>query len=400
MDTDLHSPILIAGAGIGGLTAALALRRHGFPVEVYERRPDKEIQLAGTGLTIWSNATTPLAWLGLGDDLVAAGDVIRRARNTTEKAKKIFETPIRRYTWPDAAPPVSLTRRDLVRVLMAACEGADVPVHLGRRCSGYEAADDGVALKLDDSEVVGGSLLVGADGIRSVILEQLRGTVPALYTGLSTYRGISDGDGGLEPGTVLLFKNCEQISGGAWHVGGGRVAWTVAQKVPPDGQDPPGATKQAALALLDGFAGPPRRLVELTPAEAVIRTDIWYHEWHQRWGEGPVTLLGDAAHAMPTVLGQGACQAIEDAVVLADALAAAADPVQGLRDYERRRLERVRWVRERILAIMNLPEIKNPVLLWGAYKVLRVAVHLTQGKMWRELQRPPELVAGRPALRV
>ena len=397
---ELSDPVLVAGAGIGGLTAALSLRRHGFPVEVYDRRAGREVQLGGTGLTIWSNATTALGGLGLADRLLAAGDPILRARSVSVHDKVIFATPIQRFTWPDSVPAVSISRADLVALLLEACETEGVAVHLGQRVSGYEQEPDGVVLRFEDGRSVRGSVLVGADGIRSAVLQQLHGSIPMLYTGLSTYRGISDDDGGIDAGTVHLFEDDRRrIGGGAWHVRGGRMAWTLSREAPAGEQEPAGTLKDRATGLARHFAGPPPRLIAGTPSDQVIRTDIFYHDWHEPWGDGRVTLLGDAAHALPTVLGQGACQAIEDAVVLADALAAAADPVAGLRDYERRRIDRVRWVRGKIEQIRNRPQVDNPVVLWVGYRLLRVVIALTQPKMWRELQRPPELTLPVPPAR-
>jgi 2-polyprenyl-6-methoxyphenol hydroxylase-like FAD-dependent oxidoreductase len=122
----------------------------------------------------------------------------------------------------------------------------------------------------------------------------------------------------------------------------------------------------------------------------VIRTDIFYHDWREGWGDGRVTLLGDAAHAMPTDLGQGACQAIEDAVVLAESIAGRDDPVAALRAYEERRIPRVRWVREQVMRLVRWPQINNRVVKWLVTKVVApVVIAVKQRTLWRELQRPP-----------
>ncbi|MFD0319165.1 FAD-dependent oxidoreductase [Streptomyces flavalbus] len=385
-------PVLIAGAGIGGLTAALALRRRGIPVAVYERRRAGEIVMAGSGLTIWSNATTALGTLGLADTLLALGEKVLGGVSVDARERPIYRMRTARHTWPGSVPSVSISRGDLIDLLMSACDSAGVPLHLNRRCVGYEQGPDGVVLKLDDGQAVQGSVLVGADGIRSAILAQLHGEPPQpLYTGRSTYRGISPTDQGLAPGTVYMFHHAPTgVGGGAWHVGGGRVAWTLSRVAEPGEREDQSVFKERALDLARPLPGLPSRLVTATPAPAVIRTDIFYHHWRERWGDGRVTLLGDAAHAMPTDLGQGACQAIEDAVVLADALAAHDDPVTALRVYEERRLPRVRWVREQVMRLVRWPQIDNRVLKWLVTKAVAPAViAVKQRSLWRELQRPP-----------
>ena len=117
-----QKPVLVVGAGIGGLTAALALARRGVPVEVYEQRAGRTIELAGTGMTIWSNATTALGTLGIGDEIIRAGEVITRVRNVNEKDELVFETDVDALRWEDSLPSVSIARGALVRVLLEACE--------------------------------------------------------------------------------------------------------------------------------------------------------------------------------------------------------------------------------------------------------------------------------------
>lgn len=385
-------PVLIAGAGIGGLTAALALARRGLPVAVYERRAERDIVMAGSGLTIWSNATTALGGLGLTAGLLARGREVRGGTSVNEHERVIYRMRTARHTWPESVPSVSISRGDLADLLLCACEDAGVPVRFGLACLGYEESADGVVLKLADGETAEGSALIGADGIRSAILAQLHGGLPEpVYTGRSTYRGISPTAEGLAEGQVHMFHHAgTRVGGGAWHVGGNRVAWTLSRAAPPGERDDPGTLKARAASLAAPLPGLPARLVAATPAEAVIRTDIFYHDWHEHWGEGRVTLLGDAAHAMPTDLGQGACQAVEDAVVLADELARHREPVPALRAYEQRRIPRVRWVREQVMRLVRWPQIDNPVLKWLITTLVApVVIAVGQRSLWRELQRPP-----------
>ncbi|HEY0700548.1 MAG TPA: FAD-dependent monooxygenase, partial [Micromonospora sp.] len=181
--------------------------------------------------------------------------------------------------------------------------------------------------------------------------------------------------------------------GGVYPVGNGRAAWTLSYVSPPGERDEPGQVRAHAEQIARVLPEVLRDRVSKTPDDAIIRTDVWYHEFRENWGEGPVTLLGDAAHAMPNDLGQGACQAIEDAAVLADALALAADPVSGLRDYERRRYERVRWVHAQSVTVATAPELKNPVTRWLMGKATRLYLAIAEKGMWRQMQQPPELVA-------
>lgn len=391
---ELTRPILVTGAGVGGLTAALALARHGFAVQVYERRDYDEISRnAGFGHTIWSNATTSLRTLGLGEELLARTELMQGFESRNSRQQVMFRMNTAESIWPGCAPTVGIGRGDLIGLLREACLDRGVTIHYGRRATGYEVVGDSVTLKLDDGSTAEGAALIGADGIRSTVLQQLHGRLPVVYTGRSTYRGIAPGTCGLKRGTVHLFSDPDsRYGGGAWLIGGDRVVWTLSCERAPGGDDPQGIPARAR-ELADVLGGPAPHFVRATPEETVSRIDVYYHEWLDRWGDGPVTLLGDAAHALPTDLGQGACMAIEDGVVLADCLATAADVPAGLREYERRRRERVFWVREQVLRVNRFKPIRNKALRWVVGRVAKVVVAANAPKMWRQVQRPPELTA-------
>ncbi|MCF6522533.1 FAD-dependent monooxygenase [Streptomyces sp. JJ36] len=386
--------VLVAGAGIGGLTAALAARRQGFPVTVFERRTSLRVETSGTGVTIWSNATTALSALGLRDRILRAGVPIRESRLVTERDVPVLHTPVQRYTAPGSTPGVTIARGALARVLTDACEDAGVRIRFSADITRHRVDGDRVTVRLDDGTEVRGGVLVGADGLRSRTAARLLGDTEPVYTGVTTYRGVSDTDCGVPPGTVHLFQGRHGVNGGAWHIGNGQVTWTVGHPAPPGGQDVPGRRRARILELVEGFQGPPQCLVRHTPEDRLLRTDLYYSNWYDKWGEGPVTLLGDAAHAVTTVLGQGACQAVEDAVVLGDELGAAPhDPVGALRSYEEARRERVRSVRETIFRVASAPRVDNRLLRPLFLRLTRYFATRNQEAMWRGLQQPPHLRA-------
>ncbi|WP_214317639.1 FAD-dependent oxidoreductase [Nonomuraea sediminis] len=388
-----HDPILIAGGGIGGLTAALALRLHGFPVEVYERRPDRDIESGGTGQTIYSNATTALSRLGLAEGLKTCGVVVTRAESRTERDTLLFQTDLREYEWPGSHPSMAVRRGGLCRVLMDACERAGVTVHLDSPCAGYTDHGDNVTLHLKDGRQVTGALLVGADGIGSAIRAQLIDDGGPVPLGITSYRGISPDSGGLPDGTIYLFRGLDaKVAGGAWPIGPEETSWSVSTYAPPGQHEKDRARMKArALDLLTGVNGPPRPVVEGTPLDAVIRTDIMVRRWSDTWVRGRVALLGDSAHAMPTELGQGACQAIEDAVVLAEQVADHADPAAALLAYQRLRMPRVRWVHDRVYRMRRVKPAKNAVVRRIVDALAKRIVAKAQPKMWRELLKPPPM---------
>jgi 2-polyprenyl-6-methoxyphenol hydroxylase-like FAD-dependent oxidoreductase len=206
---------------------------------------------------------------------------------------------------------------------MDACERAGVAVHLDSPCTGYTDDGQGVTLHLKDGREARGSVLIGADGIGSAIRAGLLGDGGPVPLGITSYRGLSSASGGLPDATIYLFRGLDaKVAGGVWPVGPEQMSWSVSTYAAPGNHEKDRARmKERALRLLTGVNGPPRPVVEATPAESVIRTDIMVRKWSDTWVSGRVALLGDAAHPMLQYLAQGACMALEDAVNLSHHLA-------------------------------------------------------------------------------
>jgi 2-polyprenyl-6-methoxyphenol hydroxylase-like FAD-dependent oxidoreductase len=151
-----------------------------------------------------------------------------------------------------------------------------------------------------------------------------------------------------------------------------RMYWFLMIPAPEGGRDAPGGHQEAVLSHVRGWMEPVEALVRATRESDILRTDIHHLAPLPRWGEGPVTLLGDSAHAMVTDMGQGACQAIEDAVVLAKLLREDPDRIRALRSYEARRRPRTAHIAELSLRSGSIRYLRNPVAVWGRDLLMRV----------------------------
>ncbi len=337
--------VLIAGAGLGGLTAALALLRVGCQVDVYEQAA--ELREVGAGLQLSANGTHVFYALGVGEALKAhscetEGKEIR-LWNTGE-TWKLFDlgrNSVERYGYPY----FTVYRPDLLEVLADAVrrEKPDA-IHLGRKCVGFRQDSAAVELQLEDGESVGGDALIGADGVHSRIRQGLFGADQPQFTGVIAWRGIV-------PMQALPAHMARRIGtnwiGPGGHVvhyplRSGRLMNFVGALERSDWQVESWSARGTNAELARDFEG------WHEDVHALIRNIPAPYKWAlmvrppmQRWSVGRVSLLGDACHSMLPFLAQGAVMAIEDGYVLGRALSEGRGDVPSrLRRYESARRER------------------------------------------------------------
>jgi salicylate hydroxylase len=326
--------VLIAGAGIGGLTAALALLKHGIEVEVYEQAP--ELKEVGAGLQLSANGTRVFYALGVGDALKALSCEAQgkeiRLWNTGETWKlfDLGKVSVERYGFPY----FTVYRPDLLNVLADAV--GRQRIHLGIKC--YELVQDQAGVTLNGE--FRGDALVGADGVHSTVRQALFGADKPQFTGIIAWRGIIP----LDEAPRMVGTNWVGPGGHVVHypLRGGRVMNFVGALERSDWRVESWSARGTTEELAADFAG------WHDDVQALIRRIPVPYKWAlmtrppmERWTVGRVTLLGDACHSMVPFLAQGAVMAIEDGYMLARCLKAFALPAALMR-YESARRERTR----------------------------------------------------------
>ncbi len=333
---------IVIGAGIGGLTAAAALRKAGLDVEVYERAA--ELRAAGSGLSVMSNAIAALDSLGLGIDLAGRGQPLESYHVRTPRGRLIREFPFPEIIARVGSPSVLITRADLQQALLEATEG--IPVVTGSTATAFEweetGGDGGVRVTFADGSEAYGDVLIGADGFHSAVRRQLVGPEEARDSGYICWLAVVPyTHPKFAPGSVIHYWGAGRRFG-LVDVGGGRVYWWGTKNMPAERSRSWKGDRTEIFETYDGWADEVVHAIDVTPDDAVIAVPSQDRAFLERWGRGPVTLLGDAAHPMLTSLGQGCCMAIEDAVVLGRVLTGAQDIPAALRRYEDLRRDRTR----------------------------------------------------------
>lgn len=353
---------LIVGGGVGGLAAAIALRRVGITAAVFEKAP--QITEVGAGLSLWSNAMVALQRLGLAVAALEVGSVIERTRTFLPTGESFGSIDFAALGEKAGAPSICLHRATLQRLLLAAALSDDPrSVQTGRECTGFEADAVGVAALFSDGSREHGDVLIGADGIHSGIRGQLFGSERLWFAGYLAWRGIAEGAGPL-PEREALVVVARGSQAGCFPCGDRRLYWFLTRNAAPGSHAGPLGNRGEAIDCIRNWRVPFRSFVEATEEDAILRNDVVDRPARRVWGAGRVTLLGDAIHATTPNLGQGACQALEDAVVLADSLRRCASAEDGLRDYEARRHHRANFVIGQSRRIGTMAQLASPVGVW------------------------------------
>lgn len=340
--------IVVVGAGIAGLASAVALQRCGHDVTVIEERTDTS---SGAGISIWPNALAALDRLGLGDAVRQAGGRVTagalRWRDGTWLRHPAPERIIRAL-----GEPLVVVQRSALRDILTAAL-APGTVEYGQAAVGLVATADGVRTELSDGTVRTAAAVIGADGIYSMVARHLNGALTDRYVGYTAWRGVAGYAMDPELAGETLGPGTE-----AGHVpmGPHHTYWFATERA-PEGHRAPDGELTYLKAKFAGWPEPVPSMLAATLPDDVLRNDLYDRSAARHWARGAVVLVGDAAHPMRPHLGQGGCQALEDAPVLAACVQQAVDlPTAFARFAAFRRRRVMSLVRESALVgrIVNL----------------------------------------------
>lgn len=300
--------ILVIGAGISGLATAVALQRRGHEVTVIEERTDTS---SGVGISIWPNALAALDELGVGDAVRAAGGRVTAGALRWRDGSWLRHPAPQRMVKSLGEPLVVIRRSALTELLAGAL--ADGTVQTGLSAEELVTTADGVRVTLSDSTARTASAVIGADGTRSVVARHLNGALADRYVGYTAWRGVADCAIDPDVAGEVLGPGVEF---GHVPLGSDRTYWFATERAPA-GHVAPQGELDYLKARFAAWADPIPAVLAATDPAGVLRNDLYDRDQARQWCRGPVLVVGDAAHPMRPHLGQGGCQGIEDAAVLA-----------------------------------------------------------------------------------
>ncbi|MGX9792528.1 FAD-dependent oxidoreductase [Mycobacterium sp. MMS18-G62] len=347
--------ILVIGAGIAGLATAVALQRRGIDVSVIEERTSTS---SGAGISIWPNALAALDELGLGDAVRDAGGRVSAGALRWRDGTWLRRPSPQRMEKALGEPLVVIRRSRLTTILADAL--AEGTLHNGLSARELVTTGDGVRVTLSDATTREAAAVVGADGTRSVVARHLNGTLTDRYVGYTAWRGVADC--AIDPDVAGEVMG-PGIEFGHVPLGPDHTYWFATERV-PEGRTEPQGELNYLKAKFASWADPIPTVLAATDPADVLRNDLYDREQARQWSRGPVVVVGDAAHPMRPHLGQGGCQGLEDAAILATFVDRADDPATAFSRFATFRRPRVRsLVRESAMIgrIVNL----RPAFLSG-----------------------------------
>lgn len=368
--------VLIVGGGIGGLATGAALLLAGFDVVVFEQ--NHELREAGAGVGLWSNAMSSLDQLGAGHMVRKSCMPLRTLAGSNAHGKTLNLVNL-----DDLGPEFASAACSVVlRPVLLAALAERVPqssIRTNARALSIEAMPDRVQLHLHDGRIEEGDLLIGADGLYSIVRPLVAGPDSVRYSGQTCFRGIAQIRPD-EPGVMREVQGAGQ-RGSVCPVDDQTAYWWTALNAPCGAILPPVDRKTFLLERYKGWPYGIEAAIASTPAASILQNDLFDRPPASTYTRRRLVLVGDAAHPTTPNLGQGANMAIDDGIVLARCLRNSPTIEGALQEYQRERLPRTRMVVQRSWSYGRMCVWKSPFAVW----LRETSVRLTPGAVLKRM---------------
>jgi len=333
---------IIIGGGIAGLTAAIALQQRGIEVKVMEAAP--ELQPVGAGIVMATNAMQVLQRLGLEEKISANGYELINGHVADPRWRTISKMDMDYGKKNYGIGSFAIHRGALQKVLLEQLPEDRVVVN--RKVDSITQDTGKVTVKFSNGSLEEADFALGADGIKSVVRQSLFGPTRYRYSGQTCWRAAVEIQvpEKLVRGTYELWGYKAGLRFGLVGIGQNLVYFFATVCAPAGGSDNKQTLKEDLLKLFDTYDELPKSLIQSADVNKIIRTDIYDFAPIPQWHKGRVALIGDAAHATTPNLGQGGCQAVEDAYVVAKMLAQHQEPSKAFEAFQSIRFKKANYV--------------------------------------------------------
>jgi 2-polyprenyl-6-methoxyphenol hydroxylase-like FAD-dependent oxidoreductase len=360
VERDFDVDVLIQGAGIGGLTLAIALTQKGYTVRIVERATG--LSEVGAGIWMAANPMQIFDRLGFAEKIIAAGWAVHLITLADYNGNILQQSDLSAVAKIFGFETVALHRAALQKALFEQLP-PDV-VTFGAEVQSLEQSADTVSVHLTGGPVVTAKMVVGADGIRSHMRTPAALGGAIRYSGSSSYRAIARSTRLLPP---EQDHDAYEIWGKGCRLGFSKINaddyyWYMTFDSAPDTTLAPADRRAHAESLCAQYFPQWTALLENTPADAILQTDICDLTRLKTWSSARIGLIGDAAHASTPNLGQGGAMAVEDAYALTGAIGEAGLHPRAFALFEKRRRAKVDWIVSTSWKIGRICHLRNPVL--------------------------------------
>jgi 2-polyprenyl-6-methoxyphenol hydroxylase-like FAD-dependent oxidoreductase len=350
----------IVGGGIGALTLAVALQRRGYHVTVYENATN--IQPLGAGLGLAANAVKALSDIGISEDILAKGKIIRKLLIKDSQGNVLSETDSEKISERyGVINNFSIHRADLHQVLLQKILPGTI--QLGKGCIDFRQHTSGVTLLFQDGSSIDADYVIACDGIHSIFRKKLiPGSAPR-FAGYTCWRAVIDN---VPPD--FNFEDVVEMWGAGSRFGivplaGKRVYWFACLNASANDPQKRAYKIENLLQEFSTFRDPVSKVLLRTTTEQLIWSDIVDLAPIKKFAFGNIVLMGDAAHATTPNMGQGACMAIEDAAVLANCLDEYNSPDEAFMQFQKRRIARTTKIVKTSWAMGQVAQVRHPLLV-------------------------------------
>ncbi|MCM3454513.1 FAD-dependent oxidoreductase [Heyndrickxia oleronia] len=359
---------IIVGGGIAGLATAIALQKDGYHVKVLER--STELKVVGAGLGLGANAWKGLTRLGITNDLERNCHLIKRTKFLDQKGNLISEMDIEHLNRKYGVAYFTVHRADLQKVLFQHL--LPNTIEFGKRLVDFDQNETGVTVRLEDGNTMKGEALIAADGIHSIVRKKSFPNIKPRYSGYTCWRAVVK-----PPQELIVPGEFTETWGSKGRFGivpltNNQIYWFACLNAPFQSKDMSAFTTNELYHIFQDYHFPVPELIKWTENEKLIWNDIIDLKPTNRFAMDKILLIGDAAHATTPNIGQGAGQAIEDAIILSKILKDKNCKKEAFSEFENLRIPKTKKITNLSWRIGKVAQLDNPFQIKIRNSIMRM----------------------------